>query len=621
MVQGMRPIEAREARRTFAESFRHPPPEATVHVARRILPLSVALLACATGTGSSTSTPNAPRTDDLDAFVTTQMARRHVPGLSLAVIQDGRVVYARAYGVTDPGGSTPVTTSTLFQAGSISKSVAALGALHLVEAGKLPLDRDVNLTLTSWKVPTNAFTAQQPVTVRELLSHTAGLTVHGFPGYAVDEARPTLVQVLDSAPPTNTAAIRVDTIPGTIWRYSGGGYTVLQQMIIDVTGESFPEYMRRAVLGPIGMTSSSYEQPLPAERAAMTAGGQYANLRPVKGRWHIYPEMAAAGLWTTPTDLARFAIEVQQAYAGKSSKVISPATARQMLTEVKEGDGLGVFLQGTGNGLMFSHGGRDEGFDASLVASAATGQGLALMINANDNSGMVDRITNFVARKYGWPTASAYTPPVASAGQMSLAELRPYTGRYELSNNNMITFVAANGRLFTLASGLPDEEFVPVGRDQFASTDRNVRASFTRNGSDEVTGLTWTVGDRTRTVPRVGPLVSDLSRQADPDPAFTARLDAALRAMMQGGDAVANAPALTAGARRDFGRRPWPPVAGSRGIAYLGAQDVDGRNLERHDSPVARIAYYMLTTDAGQQPLLVYVTKDGLITDFDNVVN
>jgi len=587
-----------------------------VHVARRFLPLSVALLACATGTG----TPSAPQGDDVDAFVTTQMARRHVPGLSLAIIQDGRIVSTRTYGVTDPGGSVKVTPTTLFQAGSISKSVAALGALHLVEAGKLDLDRDVNLTLTSWKLPTNAFTAQRAVTVRELLSHTAGLTVHGFPGYAVDEPRPTLVQVLDGAPPANTPAIRVDTTPGAIWRYSGGGYTVLQLMMIDVTGQSFPEYMRRAVLDPIGMTHSSYEQPLPPALAAMTAGGQYSDQTPVKGRSHIYPEMAAAGLWTTPTDLAHFAIEVQQAYTGKSSRVISPAMARQMLTEVKDGDGLGVFLQGAGNALTFSHGGRDEGFDAFLIGTASTGQGLAVMINANDDSRMTDRIVDFVARKYHWPSASTYVPPVAS-GAVSPAQLQAYTGRYELSNNNMITFVAADGRLSLLAGGLPDEEFVALGNDQFASMDRNLRVTFTRDASHEISGLTWTNGDRARMVPRVGPLVTMLARQPDPDPAFTARVDATLRAMAQGGDAVANASALTAGARRDFGRRPWPPAAGYRGVQFLGVQDVESRKIERHGFPVARIAYYTLTTDSGQQSLLVYVTKDGLITDFDNVAN
>jgi len=352
----------------------------------------------------------------------------------------------------------------------------------------------------------------------------------------------------------------------------------------------------------------------------MTAGGQYSDQTPVKGRSHIYPEMAAAGLWTTPTDLARFAIEVQQAYTGKSSRVISPAMARQMLTEVKDGDGLGVFLQGAGNALTFSHGGRDEGFDAFLIGTASTGQGLAVMINANDDSRMTDRIVDFVARKYHWPSASTYVPPVAS-GAVSPAQLQAYTGRYELSNNNMITFVAADGRLSLLAGGLPDEEFVALGNDQFASMDRNLRVTFTRDASHEISGLTWTNGDRARMVPRVGPLVTMLARQPDPDPAFTARVDATLRAMAQGGDAVANASALTAGARRDFGRRPWPPAAGYRGVQFLGVQDVESRKIERHGFPVARIAYYTLTTDSGQQSLLVYVTKDGLITDFDNVAN
>ena len=169
-----------------------------MRIVSRFLPLSLALLGCATGA------PGTPRADDLDVFVSAQMARRHVPGLSLAIIQDGRVFEARAYGVTDAGGSAAVTPSTLFQAGSISKSVAALGALHLVEQGKLTLDGDVNTTLTSWKVPASGFTSVTPITLRRLLSHTAGLTVHGFPGYAVDAPRPTLVQVLDGTPPANT---------------------------------------------------------------------------------------------------------------------------------------------------------------------------------------------------------------------------------------------------------------------------------------------------------------------------------------------------------------------------------------------------------------------------------
>jgi Beta-lactamase class C and other penicillin binding proteins len=583
---------------------------------RRVLPLSLALVGCATAAPG-------PRGDDLDAFVAAQMAQRHIPGLSLAIIQDGRIVDARAYGVTDPGGTTPVTTSTLFQAGSISKSVSALGALRLVEQGRLDLDADVNRTLTSWKVPSNAFTAAKPVTLRGILSHTAGLTVHGFPGYAVDVARPTLVQVLNGEPPTNTAPIRVDTAPGAIWRYSGGGYTVMQQMIVDLTGQSFPEFMRETVLRPIGMTNSSFEQPLPPAMAAMTAGGQYSDLQPVKGRWHVYPEMAAAGLWTTPTDLARFAIEVQNAYAGRSSKVISRAMTRRMLTAEKQGDGLGFFLQGAGPTLLFNHGGRDEGFDASLNALAESGQGLVVMINANDNSNMMNRLVAFVAKKYAWPgVASTYVPPVANSVPIPAERLRSITGRYERSNNNMMTIGAMNGRLFVISDGLPDEEFVPASGDQFQSVDRDLRLGFVRDATGAVGRLTWTMGGTTRTAPRVGPLVSTLIRQADPDPALTARVDAALRAMAQGGAAVASAPALTAGAQRDFSRMgPWPVAAGYRSVAFIASESVAGRGLERHGHPVDRIAYYTLTTDSGQRALMVHVTSDGLITDFDDVVD
>ena len=581
----------------------------------RFLPLSLSLAFL----GCATAAPSATRPDDLDAFVTAQMAQRHIPGLSLAIIQDGRIVEARAYGVTEAGGTQPVTTSTLFQAGSISKSVAALGALHLVEQRRLSLDADVNATLTTWKLPASALTATKLVTLRELLSHTAGLTVHGFPGYAVDAPMPTLVQVLDGVPPANTAPIRVETAPGTRWNYSGGGYTVMQQMIIDVTGQPFPEFMRQTVLAPIGMTHSSYEQPLPPDLASATASGHYPRGQRVKGRWHVYPEMAAAGLWTTPTDLARFAIEVQESYTGRSSKVISPAMTRRMLTEEKEGDGLGLFLQGAGRSLLFNHGGRDEGFDASLNAMAETGQGLVVMINANDNSRMINRIMVFVAKKYGWPTAVTYAAPVATES-VPRDRLDALTGRYELSNNNMVTFVAQNGRLCRASDGMPDEEFGAVGGDRFASADRSLRVAFTRDAAGTVSGLTWTQGDRDRVVPRVGPLVSQLSPQTDPDSALTARVDAALRALAVGGAAVTNAKELTSGAQRDFARAgPWPAVAGYRGITFIGVQDVSARNLSRHGHPVDRIAYYTLTTDAARRALLVHLTKDGLITDVDDV--
>ena len=574
---------------------------------RILIPLSALLLA----TGSA----QAP--DDLDAFVLAQMARRHVPGLSLAIIQDGKIIEARAYGVTDRGITRSVGTTTLFQAGSISKSVAALGALHLVERGKLDLDTDVNAALKSWKLPSSEFTTSKPVTLRGLLSHTAGLTVHGFPGYDTDSVVPSLVQVLDGAKPANTDAIRVEAIPGASWNYSGGGYTIMQQMVIDVTGNPFPEFMRQTVLAPLGMTQSSYEQPLPAPLAATTAAGHYQDGRIVRGRWHLYPEMAAAGLWTTPTDLAKFAIEVQQAYIGKSSTVISPAMAKQMLTDQKDNDGLGVFLQLGGHALRFNHNGRDEGFDAELTATAETGQGVAIMINANDDSRMVGRIRNFIAKRYEWPGVSTYLAPTPVP--VSAAQLGGVTGRYELNNNQMITFIAQEGRLFTSSSGLADEEFVPLGSDQFASTERNVRMAFVRDAAGMVTGLNFTANGTTRAVPRIGPLFAEIQRQRDEDVAVTKRIEAVLRALAQGGDALKSVPGITEAARRDFARGPWTPAANLRGLSFVAAQDIASRGVERHDGKVARILYYRMMTASGERRLLVHLTSNGSVTDVDLV--
>ena len=234
-----------------------------------------------------------------------------------------------------------MTLDTLFQAGSISKPVTAMAALRLVEAGRWSLDDPINDRLVSWKLPANDLQKDQHVTLRRLLSHNAGTTVHGFPGYAVGAPVPTVVQVLDGEPPANTAPGPRGLVPGSKVRYSGGGTTIVQLMMTDQLKKPFPEIMAETVLGPLGMTHSSYEQPLPAERAAMTASGTRRGGQVVEGRWHIYPEMAAAGLWTTPSDLAKVAIEVSLAHAGKSSRVLSQAMTRQMLTPQAEDFGLG----------------------------------------------------------------------------------------------------------------------------------------------------------------------------------------------------------------------------------------------------------------------------------------
>jgi CubicO group peptidase (beta-lactamase class C family) len=330
------------------------------------------------------------------------MQAYNVPGLSLAVIDHYKIAWAKGYGVIGTGSTAPVGTGTLFQAGSISKPVAATAALALVEKGRLSLDEDVNQKLKTWKVPENEFTKEQKVTLRRLMSHTAGLTVHGFPGYDVDAPLPTLVQVLNGEKPANTEPIRVDFVPGTKERYSGGGVTIEQLLMMDVTGKPFPALLRETVLDKIGMTDSGYEQPLPPTRAALTADGTYQDGKPVHGRWHIYPEMAAAGLWTTPTDLAKFAIEIAQSKNGKSTKVLSQTTVGEMLTPVlPHGAGLGFFVEEQNPGV-FGHNGADEGFQALLTMNWQTGNGVAIMANSDNGIAVADLVLRRVAQEYAW---------------------------------------------------------------------------------------------------------------------------------------------------------------------------------------------------------------------------
>ena len=347
---------------------------------------------------------------ELDTTIEALMAKRKVPGLSLAVIKDGEIVHAKGYGVVDRERGTSVTPDTLFQAGSISKPIAAMGALLLVDRKKLSLDEDVNRSLRSWKVPENEHTAGNPVTLRRLLSHSAGLTVHGFPGYVIGRPVPTVVQVLDGEPPANTAAVRVDVTPGSRWRYSGGGYTVAQQLVVDAAGATFPEFMRREVLEPLGMRASTFEQAIPEAWSERTATG-HARGRAVPGRWHVYPEMAAAGLWTTASDLARAAIAHQKAFAGGTHPVLSAEAVRLMVTVEKGSFGLGFSVAKRGGWEQFAHNGRDEGFDAMLLAYRDRGYGVVVMINANENSSFMPRVISAVAQAYDWPDYPPYRSP------------------------------------------------------------------------------------------------------------------------------------------------------------------------------------------------------------------
>lgn len=280
--------------------------------------------------------------------------------------------------------------------------MTALAVLQLVEQKRLDLDGDVNDKLRSWKAAENDYTKEKKVTVRRLLSHSAGVNVHSFVGYSIKTPLPTLDQVLDGMPPANTPAIRVTAPPGSKWGYSGGGYVVLQQLLVEVSGKSFPTLMDDMVLRPIGMTQSTFEQTLPSKLKGQAAVGYLTNGKAIEGGWLVYPEMAAAGLWTTASDLARFEIAIQKAFVGDGHGVITPSTAREMLTRQKKDMGLGVFLAGQPDRPVFYHEGRNDGFDSEFAAATSTKKGAVVLVNKNDDVGAIGVIMRAIAKKYAW---------------------------------------------------------------------------------------------------------------------------------------------------------------------------------------------------------------------------
>jgi CubicO group peptidase (beta-lactamase class C family) len=332
------------------------------------------------------------------------MQKTGVPGLSIAVIQDFSIHWTRGYGIADVATGAKTTPDTLFQAASISKPVTAMAVLKAVQDGQLTLDDDVNRWLRSWKVPSSEYTAQQPVTLRGLLSHTSGTDDgFGFPGYTPGLPVPTPVQILNGAAPSNVKAVVMGRRPLIAYKYSGGGLTLVQLLLTDVLKRPFADVLRETVLTPAGMNDSAYEQPLSAERDRRAARAHDRNGAARDAKWHVYPELAAAGLWTTSPDLARFGIELQKSLQGRSNKVLSRAVAMEMATPVGVGPfAIGMQLSKNGEGWYLQHGGSNWGFQCLVIVHRLKGYGFAAMTNSDGGGRLLAELQQRVAAAYKW---------------------------------------------------------------------------------------------------------------------------------------------------------------------------------------------------------------------------
>jgi CubicO group peptidase (beta-lactamase class C family) len=417
-----------------------------------------------------------------------RMAHFHINGLSIAVIHNYRIDWAKGYGWADSAEQRPVTVHTLFQAASISKSLNAVGVLLLAQEGKLDLYADINNYLTSWKFPYDTLSRNKKITVANLLSHTGGLTIHGFPGYSKGDTLPTPEQVLDGKRPANTDAVRSMYEPGLRSEYSGGGTTITMVIVQDITHEPYDRYMKEKVLDPLGMSSSFYTQPAPEAKASLLATAYYINGKEVKGKYHIYPEEAPAGLWTNPTDLARYIIETQLSYEGKSAKVLDQQYTKLRVTPyIDKSAALGVFIDKKGDDLYFQHGGANEGFRSQYYGSLEGGNGVVVMVNS-DNGAIMPEVVNSVATVYGWK--DFYKPEYKTFLGMTPSQLQAYEGNYKYRGQRdlRLQFRTESGHL--VAKQLWDGQesaFYPESDSAFFSLEWGFAVKFAKGTDGGVT--------------------------------------------------------------------------------------------------------------------------------------
>jgi CubicO group peptidase (beta-lactamase class C family) len=443
--------------------------------------------------------------NDLSTLTITElMTRFNVPGVSIAVIRDHQIHWAKGYGIADVATGAAVDTGTMFQAASISKPVAAMAVLRAAQDGLFTLDTDINTILTSWKLDGGEFTKDRPVTPRMLTSHTAGLgDGFGFPGYDPSDSLPTVVQILGGHKHSNVGVLFMERPPMSLMEYSGGGVTLMQQALSDARKRPFADIMRDDVLRPIGMTRSTFEQPLPESFDRNAARAHSREGKAMGAKWHVYPEQAAAGLWTTPSDLARLIIEVQRSASGQSNRVLSRAVVQEMLSPVGVGDyAVGFAVTKMGQGWYFAHGGSNWGFRGTLLAHKVKGYGLVILTNADQGGAVANELSRRIQRAYEWdsfaePAPRGYRPPVERM-EIAVSEsvLRGYVGEYQLTPQLSITITLEDGRLQAQPTGQSKVALYAEATDKFFLRVVNAQVTFARAPSGEVAGLVLHQGGR-----------------------------------------------------------------------------------------------------------------------------
>jgi CubicO group peptidase (beta-lactamase class C family) len=366
--------------------------------------------------------------EDISWGMEERLAHYDCPAVSVAVIEKGQIAWSEAFGVLEKGHTTRANADTLFSGASISKPVAAAMALKFVERGVFDLDANVNGYLRSWRLPENEHTRDSPVTLRWLLSHMAGTTGHGFGGIPPGAPLPTVHDILEGRPPATTPPVRVDKRPGLSARYSGGGTMIVQLMLEEASGKSFAPLARELIFEPLGMTRTTFENPLQESLRSNAAVG-HENGRTISGKWVCVPPLAAGGIWTTAPDYARFMIACRDAWLGRPGALFGQSLAREMMTSQGGSFGLGWEVMGAGAARRFGHGGSNDGYQCETQCLLESGNGAVVLTNAESGLILYWEVFTALARAHDWDD---FLPPPKTVTPISADQLDRYVGVYDI---------------------------------------------------------------------------------------------------------------------------------------------------------------------------------------------
>lgn len=400
-----------------------------------------------------------------------------IPGMSIAFVDNGELAWTKHYGYANLEDSIPVSSETVFTGASLSKPITAIAALNLVEKGVLDLDEDVNLKLKEWKIPESTLTKKEKVTLRRLISHKAGIKNDLWSSYLPEDTIPTLNQMLAGEKPSLDPQTSVIYEPGSKTEYSNPGYSIIQKLIMDVKNEEFDKIIDQLIFDPVGMENSSFKQPIPNHLAKRKAIGYTKELEPYPYR--LFPYQAAGGIWTTPTDLAKFMIAVLNDHHKGTNTLVSKETTNTIFK--KYIDRYVFSFWNWGEDIVFMHYGSNQGFNCIMYGSVNKNQGIVVMTNSDNSFGFFDYIQRAVNNEYQWEYVK---PEILNPSKSDISWVEPFLGEYQWRDRK-VTFTKNDENL---ELEIDDEKYIitQTGKRVFVLSEKPIKITFPKSVDKDI---------------------------------------------------------------------------------------------------------------------------------------